>query len=268
MVEVDKELQVLQTMGDNAAFTGLPAAYHRLTGLKLAVSCPSSAYAYLWERNPYVEYQGKRTYKCLLTPPESMGRLVYSQVYKPVYFFGELTGKPATAVEVRPNLYLPRKPVPRRLIVCDEAGWPNRKGYPYLKEVVAGMMADGWDVIHLIGRTKKWDYGTQAAWENELVDLKLDTAQMSNCKAIVDFMATGSAFIGYESGLGHVAGALDVPYAFFAGGTSVTANRHPSCVFAIDGCFSVCLLHACPHHCIAKLVNHTDQVVEAFKEFK
>ena len=264
----DKELVVLQTMGDNAAFTGLPEAYNKLTGNKLAVSCVSSSYAYLWERNPYVEYQGTRPNKCLLTPPESMGRLIYSQVYKPVYFYGQLTGKTLTARELQPNLYLERNPIRRRLVVCDEAGWPNRRGYPHFKHVVQGMMRDGWEVVHLIGRTKVWHYGHEYPWTNELESLQLDTAQFTNCKDVVDFMTTASAFIGYESGLAHVAGALRIPYAFFAGGTSVSANRHPSCVFAVDGCFNVCLLHACSNHCIARLVNHTDQVVAAFKEHK
>lgn len=264
----DKELVVLQTMGDNAAFTGLPEAYHTLTGKKLAVSCASNAYTYLWERNPFVEYQATRSNKCLLTPPEAMGKLIYSQTYKPVYFYGQLTGRCATAHTLQPNLYLDRTPVPRRLIVCDEAGWPNRRGYPFFKNVVEGMIADGWDVVHLIGRTKVWHYGHEYPWTNELESLRLDTAQLTNCKDVVDFMATASAFIGYESGLAHVAGALRVPYAFFAGGTSVSANRHPSCVFAVDGCFNVCLLHACSNHCIVRLPNHTDQIVTSFKEFK
>ena len=241
MVE-DKELQLISTMGDNAAFTGLPEAYFKLTNRKLAVSCPSNAYKYLWERNPFVEYQGTRASCCVLTPPEKMGRLIYSQVYKPIYFFGQLTGKGSRPYDVEPNLYLPRKPISKRLIVCDEAGWPNRKGYPFLKNAIIGLKKDGWDVIHLVGRTKVWNYGTDKSWANELEDLKLDTAQLTNCKDIVDFMATAAAYVGYESGMAHVAGALRMPYAFFAGGTSVTANRHPSCVFAVDGCPTVCLL--------------------------
>lgn len=264
----DKELVVLQTMGDNAAFTGLPEAYHKLSGNKLAVSCSSNAYAYLWERNPFVEYQGTRPNKCLLTPPETMGRLIYSQIYKPVYFYGQLTGKAQTANNLQPNLYMDKAVVPRRLIVCDEAGWPNRRGYPFFKNVIKGMIKDGWNVVHLTGRTKVWHYGHEYPWTNELEDLKLDVALMTNCKDMVNFMATGAAFIGYESGLAHVAGALRMPYAFFAGGTSVSANRHPSCVFAVDGCFNVCLLHACSNHCIVRLPDYTEQVVDAFKEFK
>jgi len=264
----DKELQVLQTMGDNAAFTGLPEAYFKLTGKKLAVSCPNNAYAYIWERNPHADYQGTRLHKCLLTPPEAMGRLVYSQVYKPIYFFGQLTGEGARPYDVAPNLYLPRKPVPRRMIVCDEAGWPNRRGYPFLKNVVLGLKKDGWNIVHLVGRTKVWEYGNMQNWTNELENLKLDTAQLTNCKDLIDFMATGTAYLGYESGLAHVAGALSMPYAFFAGGTSVAANRHPSCVFAVDGCPEVCLLHTCKNHCITRLVDHTERVVAAFRNYK
>jgi hypothetical protein len=262
---------LLEALGDNVCYTGVPTAYFNATGTKLAVrsvglDTRSSQMAAVWHNNPHVSWGGDATnwlkYPLVFSKNDAY---LWSTVYKPLWLYHALTKKTVSPDDVRPKLFYPRKQVKKRLIVNDEAGQPIRRGYPYMDALIKSLHASGWDVVVMRNGVKRLQEKTDALSGYEIYG-PYDRAQCADVKTTIEFMATAHAYIGYESGLAHVAGALNIPYAMFSTVAGAEINRHPSCVFAVCPCTMPCMNMSCQKACMQQLPNYNDLIVTKLQE--
>lgn len=262
--------EFIDALGDHVCFTGIPEAYFKATGIKLSVRAwswlpNSKTMQPVWENHPYATWDApaKSWYK--MTKDFNPDRAYeWNTVYKPVCIFKELTGKFISPDEVRPRLYYPRQRVKKRLIVNDEAGHPFRRGYPYMNALIASLKQDGWEIVILRNGIKSI-IDAKATLSSVEIWGQYDVAQFTNIRDTLLFMGTAHAYIGYESGLAHVAGAYNIPYGIFAAANGVENNRHPSCIFGICACAAPCMAHVCHKRCMPQLPNYNDMIIEKLR---
>lgn len=249
-------------MGDRLVYSGLPEAYFHIFGepLRVGTYLKSGEHFYpLYKDNPYAEMVPWAEKQDGLLPglawnvPESYWR----PHYVPKRVFHELTGMWLPEKYVNPNLYRPRRTIKRRLVVCDEAGWACRRGYPYLDDLVAVFTKAGWETICM----RNLGQGPQQ------VQSARHSAMFFDYQQTIRFMETVELFVGYESAIAHICGALRVPYVMFCGGTPSQMFRHLSCVYAHDSCvMGGCNSKICPRACLNQSANVNDAVLAAVEE--
>jgi ADP-heptose:LPS heptosyltransferase len=262
---------LLEALGDNVCYTGVPTAYFKVTGNKLAVRSEGldtreSHMAAVWQNNPHVSWQG--TAKRWLRHPLVFSKneaYLWGTTYKPLWLYQTLTKKTVSPDDVRPKLFYLRNQIKKRLIVNDEAGQPIRRGYPHMDALIKSLHARGWDIVVLRNGVKRIQEKTDALSGYEIHG-PYDRAQYADVKTTIEFMATAHAYIGYESGLAHVAGALNIPYVMFSTVAGAEINRHPSCVFAVCACPTPCMNMSCQKACMQKLPNYNDLIVTKLQE--
>lgn len=266
-------IELIDALGDHVCFTGIPEAYFKRTGIRLAIRPwswlgGSQMMQPVWENNPYCVWRGEAT-RWYAMPKNFNGAMAYewNTVYKPLRIYKDLTGEFISPDAVRPKLYYPRTRVRNRLIVNDEAGHAFRRGYVYLNALVTELHRDGWDIVILRNGTKSL-IDSKVTLSSVEVQGQYDMARFSNVRDTLLFMATAHAYLGYESGLAHVAGAFNIPYAMLATANGVENNRHPSCVFGVCACSTPCMAHVCAKQCMAKLPNYNDIIISKLKEIK
>jgi hypothetical protein len=262
---------LLEALGDNVCYTGVPTAYFNTTGNKLAVrsvglDARSSQMAAVWHNNPHVLWEGTATrwfkYPLVFSKDEAY---LWNSVYKPMWLYQALTKKSINPDSVRPKLFYSIKRVKKRLIVNDEAGQPIRRGYPHMDMLVKELKRSGWDIVVLRNGVKRLQEKHNELSGHEVYGI-YDAAQCPDAKTTIEFMSTAHAYLGYESGLAHVAGALNIPYVMFSAVSNAEINRHPSCIFAVCPCASPCMNMSCQKACMQKLPNYNDLIVNKLQE--
>lgn len=259
---------LIDAIGDHVCFTGVPEAYFKATGIRLTIHSlkNSDEMKQIWKDNPFVTWRAPAK-KIFLFPFNYTSKSAYewNAVYKPFWIYTRMTGSFISPELIRPKLYYKREPVKNRLIISDEAGKSFRRGYPYMNALAAAFRRDGWEVI-VLRNTVKQLLETNETLSNHEIKGNYDVAQFTNVEDTIKFMATASAYFGYESGLAHVAGAFNIPYGIFGAANGVENNRHPSCLFAVCACSTPCLSLNCDKPCMARLQNYNDLIVYKFKE--
>jgi len=261
---------LIDAIGDHVCFTGVPEAYYKATGIRLAIHTlkNSNEMQAVWKDNPYVVWRGEAN-NVFLLPLNYTHKSAYewNAIYKPLWIYTRLTKSFISPDSLRPKLYYKREPVKNRLIINDEAGKAFRRGYPYMNALAASFKRDGWEVI-LLRNTVKTLMEQNETLSNYEIKGNYDLAQFTNVEDTIKFMATASAYFGYESGLAHIAGAFNIPYGMFGAANGVENNRHPSCVFAVCACSTPCLSLNCDKPCMAKLPNYNDLILYCFNELR
>lgn len=259
---------LIDAIGDHVCFTGIPEAYYKATGIRLALHSlrNSDEMKPIWRDNPYVVWRGVAK-KVFIFPLKYTPASAYewNAVYKPLWIYSRMTGNFISPDAVRPKLHYERAPVKNRLIISDEAGKAFRRGYPYMNALAGMLKRDGWEVIVLRNTVKQLLEQNETLSNHEITG-NYDVAQFTNVEDTIKFMATASAYFGYESGLAHIAGAFGIPYGMFSAANGVENNRHPSCIFAVCSCATPCLSLDCNKPCMARLPNYNDLIVYKFKQ--
>ena len=261
-------LVLIDAIGDHVCFTGIPEAYYKATGIRLSILSliNSNVMRPIWRDNPFAQWRTSAK-KPFSIPTAYTPELAYewNAIYKPLWIYSRMTGNFVSPDEVRPKLYYKYAPVKNRLIISDEAGKAFRRGYPYMNALAAEFKRDGWEVI-VLRNTVKHLLKKHESLSNHEIAGNYDVAQFTNIEDTIKFMATASAYFGYESGLAHIAGAFNIPYGMFSAANGVENNRHPSCLFAVCSCSTPCLSLDCDKPCMARLPNYNDLIVWKFKE--
>jgi len=247
-------LELHGSMGDHVITTGIPEAYYNYFGEKTKVI--SKKGNDFWETNPFVTTEDIGDYHSLAFNGTSKDYMIYY----PVRVFHDITGYIVNRKEVAPNLYRERTVEPGLVVINDQAGWPNRRGYPYLEELAQALLGLGFKILYMrndsfqdcVGK------GSQKAitsYTEAVTDLSI--------KQGIEILQRAALYIGYDSGYSNVAGALKVPYVFLAGPVAPVNTQHDSCIYTLDGFCRHCNSDQCLENCLHTAPNKNDEIIEA-----
>lgn len=242
-------------LGDHAAFTGVPYAYWKSIGRRLFLWTDRPEFRCLWERNQYCELVETPVGKTYSVRFEDYGDFEDWKRYRPQRIYAELTGLEAAKEDVSPALNYERAPVDRRIVVCDQATWPNRRGYRYLDALLAQLRDLGWEVIYL----RNTEVSERQVF-CEHVMLKLNLPQT------IQFMTTASLFIGYDSGLAHIAAGLRIPSVQFAAATPPEVFKHNNCIYCLEAC-SHCCTDQCSGCCLSSCLDQNAEILSHIQKY-
>lgn len=249
-------LNLWGSLGDHVIMTGIPEAYYLYYGEKTKIIDKGSDI--FWNNNPYVteERIGK---ECHFAPnnPDTY------QFYYPQRVFKDITGLWIERELIQPNLYIPRKTIPKLVIMNDQAGWPSRRGYRYLNNLSRRLMESGYTVAYLRNNgfkdcTNKVSAGQIWQYSYILSDLPRPD--------LVARMSEAAFYIGYDSGLSTLAGALKIPYITFYGSIPAINTAHDTCIYAIDEC-DHCCTDQCNKNCLTLYEDKTEEIMERIEEY-
>ena len=246
--------EVHWSLGDHVCYTGIPQAYHKYFGFKLGLLSDNSNYDPVWANNPYIckpNPSDVSRYKVQIETLPSDWRY-----YRPQRIFYEMTNLWVPAQEVQPRIYRERKTVPGRILLCNEAGWPSRQGYQYWNDLVK-TLNNKYDTFAINNKNYSTDEPIQA--KNNL-RLSLENT--------IEFLTTTELYIGYDSGLAHLAGGLGIPYVLICGSVPSYIVRHLSCICAIETCENPCCVKVCQQHCLAASKNRNAEILERINAYE
>jgi ADP-heptose:LPS heptosyltransferase len=247
-------LHLWGSLGDHVIMTGIPEAYFKIFGEQTKIIDKHSDL--FWNNNPYIT-------------EESIGKDYYFnantvdtyQYYYPQRVFHDITGLWVDREDVQPNLYIPRKTIPKLVIMNDQAGWPSRRGYRYLTNLSIRLMENGYIVAYLRNTgfkdcTNKVSAGQ--IWKYSYILENLPMPQL------VDKLSEAALYIGYDSGISAIVGAFKIPYITFYGSIPAINTTHFTCIYAIDEC-DHCCTDQCNKNCLTLYEDKTDEIMERIK---
>jgi len=238
-------------LGDHAALTGVPYAYWKAMRRRLLLTSDRPEFRSLWARNPYCDLVESPVGNEYSVRFEDYGVLEDWKCYRPQRIFTELTGMAITPERVSPALYYDRAPHNKRLVVCDQASWENRRGYPYLNGLLVQLRNRGWEIIYLRNTNM-----SERQVHCEHIMMKLNLIET------IEFMNTASLFVGYDSGLAHIAAGLNVPSVQFAGSTPPRVFKHSNCIYCLEACHHCCT-DQCLRNCLTACGDDNDTILSA-----
>jgi len=250
-------LNIHGSLGDHIMATGLPEAYFKLTGeytyIKTERAGGDPVY---WENNQYVSKQPVGELRSLAFNAYPKDHMVYT----PVRMFYDISGHIMDRSQVHPNLYKALQPDGDLIVVNDQAGWPSRRGYPYLDELIHSLLGDGWQVCYMRNDEFADCFGSRSA--RQLTGCTFEV--QPTLRQGVEVLQRASVYIGYDSGYAQVAGALGVPYVLLAGPIPPVNTAHDSCIYALDipGCRRCCTT-SCENGCLQNAPNRNGEIRDA-----
>lgn len=249
-------LQLHSSMGDHVILTGIPEAFYKLFGEKTHV--PNKYSDLFWEHNPYVTDKptGDRFGLHLNASAKDY------MIYYPVRVFYDLTQYIVDRSAVQPNLYMSRTVDENLVIVSDQAGWPNRRGYPFLNDLVLKLQGLGFYVMYIRSDGYKDCFGQHSPRQLTVFDNELQSPIIGH---LIDAMRRAAFYIGYDSGIAQIAGALKIPYVLLAGSVPPINTAHDTCIYAMDIRCKRCADPNCGSNCLSLATNCNEKIIEAIK---
>lgn len=249
-------LNLWGSLGDRVIMTGIPEAYFKTFGEKTKIRNKLSDL--FWNNNPYIteETIGK---DCYFNP----NTVDTYQFYYPQRVFKDITGVDVDRTLVQPNLYIPRKTISRLVIMNDQAGWPSRRGYRYFTNLSKRLMEDGYTVAYLRNNGFRDCVNKVSAGQIWNYSYMLENLSLPE---LITKMSEADFYIGYDSGISTLAGALKIPYITFYGSIPAINTMHNTCIYAIDEC-DHCCADQCNKNCLTLYEDKTDKVMERIKEY-
>ncbi len=253
-------IKVHGSLGDQIMLTGLPKAYHKLFGEKSHIVGGRQE---IWDGNPYITNKpiGETfSYTFNSYPKDYM-------VYYPIRLFYDMCGVIADRNFVHPAIYKKKKNSDFKLIVInDQAGWPSRVGYPFFDDLVYKLIEEFDIPVHYVRNERFRDcMGRCPAKEvkNSSTIMQEDVALSD----LIDLINDAALYIGYNSGLSHIAGALNTPYIQFDGPIPPINTVHNSCIYVpnILACRR-CVSEVCNEACLVNMSNINDEIIKVIKE--
>ena len=237
------------SLGDHVCYTGLPEAlYKHNHGKDPEKTEVITKYPKLFEHNPYVSnvLNGINHPTDLLSPYFEIPyetELWHWLVYRPVRAYYQLTGNIIDRNEVQPNLYLLRKTKLGHIVIADQAGWPTRRRGPggNLDKLAIRLLDLGYHVTVIHNPNYTDCFGNKVPREIEHYNLSVN----DNYISIIQFLQEAQYFIGYDSGIAHLAGALKVPSILLAGSVPPIVFAHNSAIKIFDTCGKHCHSEKC-----------------------
>jgi len=250
-------LNIHGSIGDHIMATGLPGAYFKLTGEKTYIKTerPGGDPVY-WESNPYILNQPAGEIRSLAFNAYPKDYMIYT----PVRMFYDISGYIVDRSEVHPNLYKGRQPEKDLIVVNDQAGWPSRRGYPHLNELIRELLEGGWRVCYMRNDEYQDCCGQLSARQLTHYTYEIQPTLRQG----VETLQRAAVYIGYDSGYAQVAGALGVPYVLISGPIPPINTKHNSCIYALnDSKCRRCCVNSCPNNCLQSAPNRNREIRDA-----
>jgi len=253
-------LQLHGPMGDHIVLTGIPEAYYTLFGEKVHV--PHQYAHEFWMHNPYVTSQPSMA---TFSVAFNAGAKDY-MIYYPIRVFYDMTGHIVDRSMVQPNLYMSREPLSGLIIVNDQAGWPSRKGYSHFDSLCDILMQKGYQILYLRNEGYRDCVGQESPRQIKHFHSELRNPSIPK---MIDALRSASLYIGYESGIAQLAGALKVPYIMLAGSVPPINVAHDTCIYALKlpHC-KRCHADICGENCLRKSEGENEAILETIHEHR
>jgi len=249
-------LELHGSMGDHVLATGIPEAYFKYYGEKTKII--SKKGDDFWKTNPYITDEDIGDYHSLAF---NQGPKDY-MIYNPVRVFYDITGYIVNRKEVAPNLYLERVPEQGLVVINDQAGWPNRRGYRYFDELAGSLLELGYHIMYM--RNDSFQDCVGQSSEKAITNYTEFITNLS-IKSGIEILRKADLYIGYDSGYANVAGALKVPYVFLASSVAPINTQHDSCIYTLDGFCKHCNSDSCTENCLRSAPNKNAEILEAIR---
>lgn len=252
---IDKNM----SFGDFIMCTGIPKAWY--TCFKERVYIPNKRAVELWENNPYVSDVplGKNINVTANAHRDYM-------IYYPVRIFYDISGGLIVDRElVQPDIYQKREPIKKRILVNDQAGWPTRTGYPYLNDLVTELRAAGYSIGYLRNEHFRNCFGQ--IQNKQLVEFDYSVTNIMDNKVLIRELLQASFYIGYDSGISQLAGALKIPYVALQCCVPPINTVHDSCIHYLDICQGYCCSPDCKKKCFAQSPDFNSEIIKAIEEY-
>lgn len=244
------------SLGDHACYTGLPELYYKKYGKKLGIISEQQD---LWKNNQFCELNVVSSDVCTLRY-ERCGDLSDWKLYRPYRIFCELTGEEhpeLTKEDLCPNLYYEKRNKQKQIVICDEAGWESRRGYSFMNELVEELKyVLG---IHIIYHRHK-NYGPRQINCIEPQNLSLEH--------LFYYLSISLCYIGYDSGLMHIAAGVNTPQIIFFGGTPSEIIAHSNTLLCLNGCQNPCTIENCSNQCLKNYENVNNIIIQTVDYLK
>lgn len=247
-------------MGDHLVLTGIPEAYYRIFGEKTYV--PHQYASEFWKDNPFISKKPLgQTYSIAFNsgPKDYM-------IYYPVRVFYDISGYIVDRSLVQPNLYLPRTPLDGFILINDQAGWPSRKGYPHFNALCRSLMDHGWRVVYLRNEGYRDCIGQESPRQ---ITNFLQEIRNPSISHMISAVRSCQFYIGYDSGISQLAGALKIPYVMLSGSVPPINTAHDTCIYALKlPTCKRCFTDTCHEGCIKGAGNENGAILEAINGYR
>lgn len=257
------------SLGDHVCYTGLPEALFK-NWERHPKATVITKYPELFTHNKFVkkvEYEYSPQYANELGIPfeiESWHWLVY----RPVRAYYQITGNIIDRNEVQPNLYLPRKTKLGHIVMADQAGWPTRRRGPggNLDKLAIRLLDLGYHVTVIHNPNYTDCFGNKVPREIEHYNLSVN----DNYVSIIQILQEAQYFIGYDSGIAHLAGALKIPSILLAGSVPPIVFTHNSAIKVFDTCDKHCHSEKCSYElpCLWNFPDTDQEIVDIIEKGK
>jgi len=237
--------------------TGLPEAYFKLMGEKTYIKTErAGGDPVYWENNLYLSEQPTGECKSLAFNAYPKDYMIYT----PIRMFYDISGYIVDRSEVHPNLYKERQPEENLIVVNDQAGWPTRRGYSYLDQLICGLLDNDWRICYMRNDEFADCFGQRSPRQLTRYTFEVQPTLRQG----VETLQKAAIYIGYDSGYAQIAGALGVPYVLMSGPISPISSKHDSCIYAFNtpGCRRCCA-NSCPNNCLQNMPNRNREIESA-----
>jgi ADP-heptose:LPS heptosyltransferase len=245
-------------MGDHLIATGIPEAYYKLFGEKTYISSKYSEE--FWNTNPYVTNDKIGNHFSL----RFNSSLVDYMIYYPVRVFYDITGQVVDRKFVHPYIYKHRNPNKNLVVINEQAGWPSRRGYKYFNDLAERLIAIGFTVCYLNNSSFRDCLGQPSPRTVTACSIEVKNPPMHD---LIQLLSTAKVYIGYDSGLAQLAGALKVPTVSLYGSIPAINTMHDYCIYYVDNC-QHCCADQCTKNCLSNTENKNGEILERVLELK
>ena len=259
-----EHLYLQGSLGDHVIYTGIPEAYFKTFGKKLVIH-DIEGYNPIWQNNPFIEMDNGGVGQ---EPNVKVIRLDQTEEdwnsYRPNRVFKELWNIDLKE-KIGPNLYYPPNKNPLKPIaICEDAGWPSRKGYRYFNDLALQLKMK-YKQIYVFQNFNYRDCMGQSP--NYTIDIKNVSGVFNDMdlQFKINMLLKCGVYIGYDSGMSNLAAALQIPYVLFNGPVTAETIKHPSCIYAVEACKNPCHSEVCSNKCLEQLPNINDTIIEKIK---
>lgn len=249
------------SLGDHVAYTGLPEALYKHGNIKIEVV---SKFTELFKYNPFVQ----RVLSDIDRPTNSFHLQQFEEewqdylIYRPVRVYYQITGKIIDRNEVQPNLYIPRDMKHKYIVMADQTGWPSRRGYKYFDELAIRLLDLGYHIIVIHNPEYKNCFGNLVPREIQHYNISTRVEY----SILINIINKAQYFIGYDSGIANLAGALKIPSIIFAGSVPPIVFRHNSCIKIYDTCEKHCHSERCNIGCLSTFLNVNTEIIKIIEK--
>ncbi len=247
-------LKLHGSLGDFVMGTGLPEAYYKLFGK--AVHIVTERFRELWADNPYITADPSGPEHSIKFNSDKYDYMIYY----PVRLFFEMTGRIVDRSIVHPRIYRSFERERRKIVMSDQAGWPTRRGYPFLNDLAVTLLSHGYEVVYMRNDNFRDCIGEVNV--RQIDKFSREVQNPSNADMIRE-LGSAHIYIGYDSGYCQIAGALGTKSVMLSSSVPPINSAHDFCIYIAKECSGYCCAEKCEKMCLRSARNINEEIITA-----